>query len=74
MSTPHETILSVKGMTCPTCVRHVDEALREVNGVAEVEVKLREGKVLVRHDPTSPVSSFVAALKDAGYESAPANA
>lgn len=71
----NQTVLAVKGMTCPSCVRHIDEALKEVSGVSEVEVKLREGKVLVRHDEGSvPVASLVDALKEAGYESSPANA
>jgi copper chaperone len=73
MSTPNETILAVKGMSCPSCVRHIDEALKELDGVSGVEVKLREGKVLVRHDSNSPVASLVNALKEAGYESSPAS-
>lgn len=75
MSAKNQTVLAVKGMSCPSCVRHIDEALKEVSGVSEVEVKLREGKVLVRHDASNvPVASLVDALKDAGYESTPASA
>jgi copper chaperone len=75
MSTNNQTVLAVKGMTCPSCVRHIDEALKGVDGVSDVEVKLREGKVVVRHQNGNvPVASLVDALKDAGYESSPANA
>jgi len=75
MATEHESVLDVEGMSCASCVRHVDGALREVEGVRRVEVRLREGKVLVAHDPgAAPISALVAALQEAGYESRPAAA
>ncbi len=42
------TSLDVEGMTCSACVRHVEEALRGLDGVAKLEVKI--GKVRVDHD------------------------
>ncbi|HEU4407763.1 MAG TPA: heavy metal-associated domain-containing protein [Polyangiaceae bacterium] len=70
MSTTKETLLNVSGMTCTSCVRHVESALREVVGVRGVEVRLRKGEVLVKHDADSaPVTEFVEALREAGYES-----
>jgi copper chaperone len=72
MSIQNETILAVKGMTCPSCIRHIDDALKEVDGVSSIQVQLREGQVLVRHDPDSSIASaLVDALKEAGYESSP---
>ena len=67
MST-RETLLQVDGMTCGSCVRHVDHALRGVGGVTGVEVRLKEGRVLVRHDDEAPLDQLVEALRDAGYE------
>lgn len=73
MTTAQETRLNVTGMTCTSCVRHVNEALRELEGIREVQVQLSEGKVLVKHDPQlSPVSAMIQALQEAGYDSAPA--
>ena len=64
-----QTQLSVQGMTCPSCIRHVNAALSELEGVTKVEVRLREGHVLVQHDPAiAPTSELVAALREAGYE------
>ncbi|MFO0739623.1 MAG: cation transporter [Labilithrix sp.] len=62
------TSLDVEGMTCSACVRHVEEALRGLDGVAKLEVKI--GKVRVDHDPakTSP-EKLIEALTEAGYES-----
>jgi copper chaperone len=73
VSNRRETVLNVAGMSCGSCVNHVGESLRELEGVGEVEVRLREGVVLVKHDPkTAPVELMVETLRDAGYESAPA--
>lgn len=68
-----ETVLNVEGMTCANCVRHVDEALRELAGVDEVDVRLSEGRAIVRHDPDrAPITALVDAVREAGYEAAPA--
>ncbi len=48
-----ETMLQVDGMSCPSRVRHIDSALRELGGVAKIDVRLREGTVVVQHDPAS---------------------
>ena len=66
--TETETLLNVRGMSCASCVRHVDVALRDLDGVSKVDVRLSEGKVLVRHAPGTSVSSMVEALAEAGYE------
>jgi copper chaperone len=64
------TTLDVQGMTCGSCVRHVSHAVRALDGVADVDVKLREGIVTVRHDAGQvPVTSLIEALRQAGYES-----
>ena len=65
-----ETLLDVIGMSCPSCIRHVNAALADIEGVAKVEVRLRDGKVLVRHDPAvANVNALIEALRDAGYDS-----
>ena len=70
-----ETVLNVQGMTCASCVRHVNAALSEIDGVRQVSVQLREGRVVVQHDPSAaPVASLVDALREAGYESSDAAA
>lgn len=72
MSNQRETLLNVAGMTCRSCIAHVDHALRDLEGVTGVEVRMNEGKVLVKHDGRSvPVEAMVEALREAGYESAP---
>lgn len=70
MNTHHETILDVSGMSCPSCVRHINDALHELDGVEKVVVRMIDGKVLVRHDPQKATTNhLIAALGEAGYES-----
>lgn len=70
MSNELNTILEVDGMTCASCVGHVSAALTEVGGVARVEVKLREGIVVVDHDAElAPIDRLIDALRGAGYAS-----
>ncbi len=75
MNGNRETELDVQGMSCPSCIRHIKEALQDVEGVSGVDVQLTEGKVVVRHEGAAPpVGSLVEALRAAGYESWPSRA
>jgi copper chaperone CopZ len=66
------TELLVEGMSCGSCVNHVDRAVRELSGVSQVEVRLRDGKVFVEHDPNaSDTPALIASIKAAGYEAKP---
>ncbi len=64
-----DTLLIVDGMTCPRCSHHVTTALKELDGVEEVEVKLRERTVRVKHSADVETPAFVSALQQAGYPS-----
>jgi copper chaperone CopZ len=60
--------LSITGMTCGSCVRHVSEALHSVDGVAEARVDLQSGRATVAYDPASATAErMVAAVEEAGY-------
>jgi len=65
-----ETQLTVSGMTCGGCARHVERALRAVDHVTGVEVHLRDGVVSVLHDGSVPRDALVEAVRDAGYGTA----
>ena len=64
-----KTILNVEGMSCPSCIRHVTQALA-FRGVAEVEVQLDKGRVAVEHDSSISVGRLIAALEGIGYPAA----
>lgn len=72
MSTEHSTILEVEGMTCGNCVRHVNEALTELEGVGRVDVRLADKIVVVEHDAArAPLATLIHALDEAGYPARP---
>ena len=68
MNTTTETTLDVTGMTCGACVRHVSAALCSLAGVTRVDVSLKDGKAVVRHDPDEvSTAALIAAIDGAGY-------
>lgn len=62
-----EISLTVKGMTCQNCVRHVQKALSNVEGVAVAEVNLDESSAKVRGEDLD-AAKLAAAVQEAGYE------
>ncbi len=72
METSRKTVLRVEGMTCPSCIHHVQTALKGLEGVRGVDVRLREGKVSVESQGDQPpLAAMIEALREAGYESSP---
>lgn len=61
------TTLTIEGMTCGNCVRHVTEALRGVPGVREAKVSLDERSAVVAHDDEVATSRLVDAVEEEGY-------
>ena len=60
--------LDVKGMSCGHCVRAVEKALQEVDGVRVKSVAI--GAATVEIDPSrASVGEVIDAVSDAGYES-----
>ena len=64
-----ELVLPVTGMTCASCVHHVEKALRRVKGVATVNVNLATEKATVAFDPAvATLPSMRTAVEHAGYD------
>jgi len=64
-----EIVLDVKGMTCASCVAHVESALNELDGVNEAIVNLGLGTARVTYIPgLVSVSAMKRAVRDVGYE------
>lgn len=62
-------ILSVKRMTCQHCVRAIEQALGELNGVQSVEVDLGKKEVTVSFDERRlEMEPIVDAIQEEGYE------
>ncbi len=67
-----ESSLRLSGLDCAVCAGPIEQALRAVDGVAEVAVHAAALRATVRWDParTAP-SALVAAVRGAGFEAAP---
>lgn len=57
--------LSVQGMSCGACVKHVTQALMPLTGVTAVEVDLPAGRVRVSGAPD--IAQLLTTLDEAGY-------
>lgn len=61
--------LPIGGMTCGSCVRHVDAALRAVPGVVSQTVDLAGGRAVITFDPSAAtVDAVCEAVRGAGFE------
>jgi copper chaperone CopZ len=58
--------ISIEGMTCANCIRHVSDALSGIEGVALKEVGM--GTARIEHDPAqAPEAKIIEAVREAGY-------
>lgn len=60
--------LSVDGMTCASCVSHVEHALQQVSGVKSAQVNLAVGRAHVVTDHSLDPAFLVQAIQAAGYQ------
>lgn len=59
--------LSVSGMSCGNCVKHVDHAIRAIAGIEDVQVDLSTGNVSVKGEFPQGLEPILAALAEEGY-------
>ncbi|MDY7547095.1 heavy metal translocating P-type ATPase [Glaciimonas sp. CA11.2] len=67
-STLIEFTLPIGGMSCASCVGHVEKALNKVDGVKHVSVNLATELATVTSDMATTVSALVTAVEKAGYD------
>jgi Cu+-exporting ATPase len=61
--------LDVKGMTCASCVSHVEKAISKINGVQAVTVNLatEQAKIRFHKDHQESVANIIEAIDKSGY-------
>ena len=65
---PEQLSIPIEGMTCAACVVHVENALRDIEGIESASVNLSSQKALINFEyPVSP-STLQKALIDSGYQ------
>jgi Cu+-exporting ATPase len=64
-----EIILKVSGMSCVSCLAHVEGTLQDLPGVINAAVSLSQGTALVQHiAEVVTIIQMEHAIRDAGYE------
>ena len=58
----------VKGMSCAACQAHVETAVKQVEGVCNVEVYLLSNSMKVEYDDSTSPSKIIEAVRNAGYD------
>lgn len=60
--------INIEGMSCMHCVARVEKALKGVEGISSVEVKLDENCAIVAADAGVTDAQLVEVIDDAGYD------
>ena len=66
-SSVHRETYRVTGMTCAHCVHAVDQEVRALDTVTDVQVDLAAGEVTVASTRPVPRDRVAAAVDEAGY-------
>ena len=60
-------LLSIEGMTCPSCVAHVKEALDAIEGVNKVEISYENARATITTNGGVSVTVLIGAIEALGY-------
>lgn len=60
--------LLIEGMTCEHCVRHVEEALKELEGLISAKANLKEKNAIVELTQDISDDTFKEAIEEVGYD------
>jgi Cu+-exporting ATPase len=67
-----ELDLAIEGMTCASCVAHVERALTKVDGVSSVSVNLATERAHLMLSHSVPIADLIQKVEQAGYQAHPA--
>ncbi len=67
MNKPQMLQLNIEGMTCASCVAHVERALSQVTGVDAVSVNLATERAQLQLSQDVPLEALIEKVKQAGY-------
>lgn len=62
-----EKLVSIEGMSCNHCKMNVEKALKEIDGVEEVNVSLEEKNAIIKLNKEVSDSEIKNAIQEAGY-------
>ena len=62
------SLIKVEGMHCPLCTTAVKKAVKEVDGVEKVSVRLNTKEVTVTYNDKTNLKDILTAIKTTSYE------
>ena len=62
------SIIKVEGMHCPLCTTAVKKAIKELDGIQSVSVRLNTKEVTVTYDEKVKMQDLLKAIKTTSYE------
>uniref|UniRef100_UPI004047CAD7 heavy-metal-associated domain-containing protein n=1 Tax=Aliarcobacter sp. TaxID=2321116 RepID=UPI004047CAD7 len=62
------SIIKVEGMHCPLCTTAVKKAIKELDGIEKVSVRLNTKEVTVIYNEKSNLKKILEAIKTTSYE------
>ncbi len=73
MKTPFKkqarAVISVSGMNCTSCAKHIEEALQQTQGVSSARVDFAVEKAYIDYDPAVLNNeTLLQAIKNTGYQ------
>ncbi len=64
-----QIVLPIEGMTCASCVMHVEHGLKDTPGVQKAVVNLATERATVQYDPAqASLADLVFHVRDVGYD------
>lgn len=63
-------LLSIQGMTCSSCARHIQEALEAIEGVQNAVVSYENAEASIETTETVKVSNIIGTIVELGYSAA----
>ena len=58
----------IEGMSCGHCVKHVENALKEIEGIEDVSVNLEAKKATIESNSNIEDDKIKEVIDDAGYD------
>ncbi len=60
--------IKIEGMSCQHCVKAVEQALGELDGISSVKVSLEDKNAVFETDGSASMEQIKQAIADAGYK------
>lgn len=58
----------LEDLTCPSCVKKIEKALRSIKGVSSVDVRFNASKVIVTSNNNIDVNILIQTIESVGFK------